>query len=66
MQRFACLCRRMHLHVCVGGCVGAEKSRGLRWKEGEELLSGKAERGMERDMVGDSCMWEEQYGGRRL
>lgn len=43
--------------------MGAEESSGLRLKEGEEILSGKAERRMERDMVGDSCKWEEQYGG---
>ena len=28
---------------CVGGCVGAEESRGLRWKEGEEILCRTAE-----------------------
>lgn len=50
--------------VCVGGRVGAEKRRGLRLKEGDEILSGKAERRMEGDTVGDSCKWEEQYGGR--
>lgn len=30
--------------LCWRLCVGAEKSRELRLKEGEELLSGKAER----------------------
>lgn len=44
--------------------MGAEKRRGLRLTEGDEILSGKAERRMEGDMVGDSCKWEEQYGGR--
>lgn len=61
------VCVSMHAHaracVFVGGCVGAEESRGLRLKEGEEISSGKAERRMERGIVGDSCKWEEQYGG---
>lgn len=57
------VCVRLHMCVCVcvGGCVGTEESRGL--KEGEEIWSGKAERRMEKDMVYDSCKWEEQYGG---
>lgn len=63
VQRFACLCMRMHVRacVCVGVCVGAEESRGLRLKGGEEKLSGKAERRMERDgrlvHVGGTIWW---------
>ena len=66
VQRCVCVCLCVYMHVCVGGCVGAEESTGLRLKEGEVILSGKAERRMERDMAGDSCKWEEQYGGRWL
>lgn len=56
----ACVC----VSVCVGGCVGTEESKGFHLKEGEEILSGKAERRMEREMFGSSCKWEEQYGGQ--
>lgn len=38
-----------------GGCAGAEERQGLTLKEGEERLSGNAERRMEREMAGDSC-----------
>lgn len=41
--------------ACGGGRVGAEERQGLKLKEGEERLSGNAERRMERDLAGDSC-----------
>lgn len=64
VQRFACLCACVYMHVYVGRCVGAEKRKGLQLKEGGEILSGKAGRRMVTDMAGKSCRWEEQYDGR--
>lgn len=61
---YACACTCVLVCICVGGCVGAGESRGLRLKEEQEILSGKAERRIEREMAGDSRKWEEQYGGR--
>lgn len=55
VQKFMCLCIRIHMHVsmCVGGCVGAEESR---LKEGKRYWVGKQREG---------CweLWEGQYSG---
>lgn len=54
------VCVTVRACACIGGCVGAEERRGSKLKEGEERLTGNG------DMAGDSCEWEEQYGGRSL
>lgn len=53
--------------VRVGGCVGAEESRGLRLKEeGRDIEWESKREGWREIWSATGARWEEQYGGRWL